>query len=149
LMNEPWGYLKSGKKMRREGWRDVAFAISVPGLLSSLYLAYHALFRGTSLYCPATGSFDCNVVTSSPYSSLFGVNVAYLGLAWFLVVIALFALERRDVLLPIWAVGVVFVAYLVGTEIFLIHSICAYCTVAHASAVLLGIPVLKLPEDEV
>ncbi len=131
------------------GWRNVGFVIAVPGLLASIYLAYHAAFGGTPLYCPTSGGFDCNVVTSSPYSTLFGVNVAYLGLLWFVVMLALLAMKRKDAMLPVWAVGVAFVAYLAGAEVLLIHSICAYCTIAHAAGALLGLPVLKLPEDEV
>jgi uncharacterized membrane protein len=129
-------------------WRLVAFVVALPGLLASAYLSYNAAFPQSLLYCPTSGLLDCNQVTSSPYSQLFGVSVAYLGLAWFVVVLLLLGLRRTGPLFALWALAVAFVAYLVGAEVFLIHSVCVYCTVAHASAVLLGLPVMKLRDDE-
>jgi uncharacterized membrane protein len=129
--------------MKAGSWRLVAFVVALPGLLSSAYLAYNAAFPQSLLYCPTTGPLDCNQVTSSPYSMLFGVNVAYLGLGWFVVVLSLIALRRTSPLFTLWALALAFVTYLVGAEVFLIHSVCVYCTVAHASAVLLGLPVIK------
>jgi len=129
-------------------WRIVAVILAIPGLVSSAYLAYHAAFPQTLLYCPTSGPFDCNQVTSSPYSTLFGVSVAYLGLAWFVVVLGLLAMRKTGPIFTLWALAMAFVAYLVGAEVFLIHSVCVYCTVAHASAVLLGLPSIKLREEE-
>ena len=134
--------------MQAGSWRLVAFLVALPGLLSSAYLAYHAAFPQSLLYCPTAGPLDCNQVTSSPYSVLFGVSVAYLGLVWFVVMLSLIALRRTGSLFTLWALGIVFVAYLVGAEIFLIHSVCVYCTVAHASAMLLGLPVIRLPDAD-
>jgi uncharacterized membrane protein len=134
--------------MKARSWRLLAFLVAVPGLLSSVYLAYHAAFPQNLLYCPTSGPLDCNQVTSSPYSMLFGVSVAYLGLGWFVVVLSLLALRKTGPLFTLWALAVAFVAYLVGAEVFLIHSVCVYCTVAHASAVLLGLPVIKLRDPE-
>ena len=134
--------------MKAGSWRIVAILLAVPGLVSSAYLAYNAAFPETLLYCPTSGPFDCNQVTSSPYSTLFGVSVAYLGLAWFVVTVALLATRRTSPVFSLWALAMAFVAYLVGAEVFLIHSICVYCAVAHASAVLLGLPVVKLRDEE-
>lgn len=134
--------------MKALSWRLLAFLVAIPGLLSSAYLAYHAAFPQSLLYCPTSGPLDCNQVTSSPYSMLFGVSVAYLGLGWFVVVLSLLALRRTGPLFTLWTLAVAFVAYLVGAEVFLIHSVCVYCTVAHASAVLLGLPVTKLRDAE-
>ena len=133
--------------MDARSWRLVAFLVALPGLLASAYLAYHAAFPQSLFYCPTAGSLDCNPVTSSPYSMLFGVSVAYLGLAWFMVVISLLALRRIGPLFPLWALGLAFVVYLVCAEVFLIHSICPYCTVAHVSALLLGLPVIRLRDE--
>ncbi|MGA1974958.1 MAG: vitamin K epoxide reductase family protein [Conexivisphaerales archaeon] len=135
--------------IKARSWRLTALLVAVPGLLSSIYLSYHAAFPQALLYCPTIGPFDCNEVTTSPYSMLFGVSVAYLGLAWFIVVVALVALNRTELLLPLWVLGAAFVAYLVGAEVFLVHSVCAYCTIAHASALLLGLPIYELLDAEV
>jgi len=136
-----------GRKVERTdpgSWRKLAYVISVPGLASSAYLAYHAAVSGSELYCPTWGLLDCGAVTSGPYSMLFGVNVAYLGLAWFVAFVALLALKKDGLLLPLWGLGIGFVAYLVAAEVLLIHSVCVYCTVAHASAAILGLPAFRL-----
>jgi uncharacterized membrane protein len=129
-------------------WRRFALALTLVGLASSAYLAYHAALPDTRLYCPTGGPFDCGVVTSSPYSVIFGVNVAYLGLAWFIVVLMILLLRRTGLLLPICGLGAAFVAYMMAAELFLIHAICVYCTVAHAAALLLLVPALKLLDEE-
>jgi uncharacterized membrane protein len=115
------------------------------GVSASTYLLSQTLDPSIPLVCPTNGFVDCAKVTSSIYSHLFGVPVALLGVLWFLGVLgATFSKTLSELLFPLWVIGLIFVGYLVFTELFLIHSICEYCTVVHIATVLLGYPVVKL-----
>lgn len=117
--------------------------ISLAGAADSAYLSFEALTSSLPPFC-TSGSFNCVPVLSSPYSRIFGIPVAILGLAWF--VLMFLFLSRKE--LPsfsfaVWIVGVLFASYLIYVELFLIHSVCPYCTVAHVLGFILGIPVVK------
>ena len=59
-----------------------SFVLAVAGLLDSVYLAYEHASGSNSFACPETGHINCAKVTTSTYSELQGIPVAYLGLAW-------------------------------------------------------------------
>lgn len=132
-------------------------ARAAPGLVAILLMALAGL--GVSIYltvvhyqglgvafCSTTGLVNCNKVTSSGNSVLFGSNIPITvpGMLWFLVSggLALVALRaiwsnRRE---ParlrtahlLWAtLGMIFVLYLVYAEIVLLHTLCEWCTVIH------------------
>ena len=129
------------------GWRTVGLVLGLAGLIDSLYLSAESLSSQVPLYCPSGGIVNCVTVTSSEYSRFAGVPVAVLGASWFAVMLLLFALNRPAMnyaLVPLWAIGMVFVGYLVFAELVLVHAICPYCTVAHALAVLMVWPAFKL-----
>jgi uncharacterized membrane protein len=79
-------------------------------------------------------------VTTSPQSYVFGIPVAVLGLAFYLFAAAIMSpwawrWARREVYLLRMAsvvVGIGFVIYLIYAELFIIGSICLYCTSVHA-----------------
>lgn len=129
-------------------WRAAIIVIGAVGLADAAYLSADVLSPQAVLYCPTTGIVNCITVTQSAYSEFLGVKVAYLGLAWFAAVIALTLLANRVppeyALLPLWGLGVVFVLYLVLLEIFVLNAVCVYCTVAHALALVLGLPIIKV-----
>ena len=122
------------------GWLPtVALGLSAVGFLVSIYLTYDAFAGGGSLACPEGETVNCAKVTESQWSKLFGVPVAPLGLAFFVVLAWLCrpVLFRRpgrtyDRLRLAWTgVGVAMVLYLVWAELFRIHAICLWCTVVH------------------
>jgi len=47
-------------------------------------------------------------------------------------------------MLPLWLASMMIVGYLISAELFTLHAICIYCTLAHACSILMGIPVVKL-----
>ncbi|PSN86606.1 hypothetical protein B9Q03_11595 [Candidatus Marsarchaeota G2 archaeon OSP_D] len=122
----------------------LALGLSLLGLGVSAYLTAQSFNSHIPLSCPSTGIINCAKVTTSTYSHILGVPVALLGAIWFIVIIALVLLDLNWALLPFWTLGLVFVAYLVFTEVFLIHSICVYCTAVHITVLVLGYPVGKL-----
>ena len=122
-------------------------AASAVALVDAAYLLAESLDASVPLYCPSSGAFNCGLVTSCVYSRFAGVPVALLGALFFVAMLAVFAVDNPSlnyVLMPAWAIGVIFVGYLVYAEVFALHAICLYCTIDHVFALLLGVPAVKL-----
>jgi uncharacterized membrane protein len=134
----------------RRGW-VVPILLSVAALGVSIYLTIDHYASAEVLVCSVDGPVDCERVTTSAQSMVFGVPVAVLGVAWSAVMIVL-SLPRlwysgswliwtaRQAM--VWG-GMAFVAWLVYAELFLIGAICSWCTVVHVIAVALFIVVLR------
>jgi uncharacterized membrane protein len=105
-------------------------------------------YAGGVPLCASGGAFDCASVVSSAYSSVPGtpLPITVPGMLWFLVSGGLAAwslrTRRQGALEPIWlrpvhalwgAAGLVFVLYLVYTELVLLHRICEWCTAVHVA----------------
>jgi len=119
----------------------VTFGFALGGLGVSIYLTIAHFTESTLLGCSETsGLVNCTKVTTSPQSYVFGIPVAVLGLAFYLfaaVIMSPWAWRwaRREVYLLRIAstvVGIGFVIYLIYAELFIIGSICLYCTSVHA-----------------
>jgi uncharacterized membrane protein len=113
--------------------------LSVLGLAVSVYLTVEHYTSSTTLACPETGVINCQKVTTSAQSAVFGIPVAVLGLVFFVLVLPAClpaawrsgnpALRWGRVLFAL--VGVGFVVYLLYTELFVLDAICLYCTAVH------------------
>jgi uncharacterized membrane protein len=121
--------------------RLTTFLVALAGLGVSTYLTIAHFTQSTLAGCSETaGLVDCTKVTTSPQSYVFGIPVAVLGLAFYLFMAAIMSpwawrAARREVhLVRIGAliVGMGFVLYLLYAELFIIGSICLYCTSVHA-----------------
>jgi uncharacterized membrane protein len=125
----------------------VTFALALAGLGVSIYLTIAHFTESALLGCSESGIVNCTKVTTSPQSYVFGIPVAVLGLAFYLAAVGLMspwawraARYRREIYLIRIAslvVGMGFVLYLVYAELFIIGSICLYCTSVHALTFLL------------
>ena len=145
---------------RRSTATWAALGLSLVGLAAAGYLAYEHGTGTTSLACPETGVVDCTKVTTSPYSRVAGVPVAYAGVAFFVALLVLVATELRTrarrlaiTRLVATSLGMVAVAYLVWAEVRL-HAICLWCTAVHVTTFLLFVlsvftEALRLPEEDV
>ena len=101
-------------------------------------------FTGGSLAC--TRWAQCDVVNNSVYSQIYGVPISVIGLAGYLVLLALaFAAmgtegrtQRRILALSLVLslAGVGFSAYLTYLEIYVIEALCAWCV---ASAIIITV----------
>ena len=119
--------------------------LALAGLGVSIYLTIAHFTESALLGCSESGLVNCTKVTTSPQSYVFGIPVAVLGLAFYVVAVALMSpwawrSARREIhLLRIasLAVGMGFVLYLLYAELFIIGSICLYCTSVHAITFLL------------
>jgi uncharacterized membrane protein len=128
-------------------WFQIAtLVLSLAGLGASIYLTVQHYTAATSfLGCPATSTFNCQKVTTSPESIVFGVPVAVLGLAFYVFMVAVNSPWAWRSKLPAvyWArlggivFGIVFVLYLIYTELFTIGAICVDCTSVHIITFLL------------
>jgi len=120
--------------------RWASLILALLGALDASYLTYIKLAHVAAL-CRGVG--DCESVNSSVYSQIYGIPIAILGLAAYLAVVALLALEPRSPLLQDYAplavfglalTGTLYSAYLTYVELFVIHAVCPYCV---ASALLI------------
>ncbi len=121
-------------------WLQVTtFVLALVGLGVSVYLTIAHFTESTLAGCSESGLVNCTKVTTSPQSYVFGIPVAVLGLAFYLfaaVIMSPWAWQaaRREIhLLRIASVvvGIGFVLYLIYAELFIIGSICLYCTSIH------------------
>ena len=128
-------------------WFQIAtLVLSLAGLGVSIYLTVQHYTAATSfLGCPATSTFNCQKVTTSPESIIFGIPVAVFGLAFYVFMVAVNTPWAWRSRLPAiyWArlgsivLGIVFVLYLIYTELFTIGAICVDCTSVHIITFLL------------
>jgi uncharacterized membrane protein len=94
--------------------------------------------KGNPLVCPIR--FDCNTVVNSDYSSILGIPVELLGMAYYALVFfsSAFFLFLPDVL-PSVVVNIMilvsssaflFSAYLIAVQIFILKKGCSWCIVS-------------------
>jgi len=115
------------------------FVLALAGLGVSIYLTIAHFTESTLAGCSESGLVNCTKVTTSPQSYVFGIPVAVLGLAFFLFAAAIMSpwawqASRREIHLLRMAslvVGIGLVLYLIYAELFIIGSICLYCTSVH------------------
>jgi uncharacterized membrane protein len=117
----------------------------------SVYLTITHFDTRIALSCPAGGGIiNCEKVTTSPQSYVFGIPLAVLGLAYFVPMLGLSlpwawrAADRRLHLarLALAAVGVGMIIYLVIAELFIIKNICLWCTSVHVLTFILFVIVV-------
>jgi len=107
------------------------------GLFDAAYLALERVTGGT-LVCPVGGG--CETVQSSAYAILFGVPVAYIGVAGYmaLLVVALLALNLEriaglplaTVLLALASIALVAGIYFSYLQVAVIGAICFWCAIS-------------------
>jgi len=136
-------------------WLYIASLVLVAiGIFISGYLSYVKLTE-TQTVCISGGSFNCEVVQSSRYATLFNVPIAYLGLATYLVLAALLLLQNRVPFLREYGVmiqfGIILFAFLfsvwlVYLQAFQLKAFCVWCLSHELTMTLLflvSIPRLK------
>lgn len=118
------------------------------GALDATYLSYIKLAHVEAI-CRGVG--NCEAVNNSVYSEIYGIPIALFGLAAYLAIVAILAIEPRFTLLQDYGplavfglalTGTLYSAYLTYVELFVIHAVCPYCV---TSALLItGILVLAV-----
>lgn len=90
------------------------------------YLLY-AHYSGGSVVC-ATGG--CETVQQSPYSEIYGIPVALLGLLGSMAILLTLArdtLLARAAGLTLTLAGLAFAAYLVAVQLTVLNAVCEWC----------------------
>ena len=122
------------------------WALALAGLGVSIYLTVAHFTSPRILVCSEKGFVNCAAVTTSPESMVFGIfPVAVLGLAFYVFMAAVTSPWAWRAAWPAirWArfgsvlVGMVFVLYLIYTELFTLNAICLFCTIVHVITFLL------------
>lgn len=114
--------------------------LSVVGLGVATYLTIVHFDSHLTLSCPAGGgAINCEAVTTSPESYIFGIPVAMLGLFFFVPMIALCVpwawrsanrwIHLARLALSITGVGMII--YLIIAELFEVKKICLWCSSVH------------------
>jgi len=115
--------------------RTISLVLIVIGIFISGYLSYVKL-TNVAMVCVESGAFNCEVVQNSAYSRLFGIPVAWLGLATYLVMGAIILFEKRIAFLREYGImlmfGVnlfawLFSMWLVYAQFFLLKALCPWC----------------------
>jgi uncharacterized membrane protein len=115
------------------------WVLSLASLGVSIYLTIAHYNTAVTLACPASSTINCEKVTTSPESMVFGIPVAVLGLAFFVFLAVVNSPWAWRIAWPPlrWArvgsmvVGILFVLYLIYAELFSIRAICLWCTSVH------------------
>ena len=109
--------------------------------------AYLSVVRATGGSAVCDASHGCDIVAASPYAVILGIQVAYLGLGFALLLVAATAswwwTADPRALRVAWGLlllGTLFVAYLTFLELFVIKAVCAWCA-AFALTIVLGLVV--------
>src|SRR5574341_1734089 len=138
--------------MKDNGWRGgqvwmwAPVVLAAAGVLVSGYLSVKR-FTGGSLACSRWA--ECDVVNNSVYAKFYGVPVAFIGLAGYLVILCLAmaavqaegTAQRRLLALGfLFALGGFgFSVYLTYLEIYVIEAICMWCVISATLITLLAI----------
>ncbi len=105
------------------------------GLIVTVYLSYVKL-TDVPMACVAGGAFDCETVQNSAYSRVFGIPIAWLGLATYLLLGLLLLLEDRLSFLQEYSVIIVFgialfaflySVFLVYVQVAILQALCPWC----------------------
>ena len=121
--------------------RQAIVLLALVGLLVATYLWLYKIGALGELQC---GTGSCEAVQASSYAELFGIPVAFYGVAGYVALMGLglaglqprlAGVRRIGALLATFAsVGFAFTLYLTAIELFVLHAICRWCV---ASAVIM------------
>jgi uncharacterized membrane protein len=140
---------ESAPRSVRWAW-PVTFPLALIGLADAIYLTVAHYDSTVVLACSASSHINCEKVTQSAQSEIFGhIPVSLVGAIYFLLGVLIcspWAWTRGNLLLDrIRLAGVTagmgMVVYLVAVEAHL-HAICLYCTGVHIVTFLLFISIL-------
>jgi uncharacterized membrane protein len=137
----------------RDLLRLLSFISIIVGVMISGYLSY-AQFTSTEMVCVGGEVFNCGVVQNSVYAKFMGIQIAYLGLATYLILGILLFFENRITLLtdygPILSFGITLFAFLfsmwlVYVQVALLQALCPWCLAHEVNiTILFGLAALRL-----
>lgn len=121
--------------------RWVLIVLAVVGIAaSSLALREH--YRTDTSPCSINERWDCGIVNHSPYAMLFGVPVAVIGIAGYLLLGVLAFMKAYRMTLVAALGGLGFALYLAHIESAVLGVWCVYCVISLAVISLVSLLVL-------
>lgn len=129
------------ERLQKLNWMFIA--VSFSGFLDALYLSIERI-RGVKVICVIAGG--CDQVTSSFFSVILNIPVAYLGVVYYLIIFLtalwfLFAQKEQMIWLMSYATVIGFLAstWFVYLQLFVIRAICFYCMISATTSAALFI----------
>jgi uncharacterized membrane protein len=101
--------------------------------LSGVVVSYFALrvhYSTETAPCSINEKWDCGIVNHSPYAVMYGVPVAAIGIAGYLLIAVLALLRRRVLVLVAALAGMAFALYLTNIEAKVLGVWCLYCVIS-------------------
>jgi len=139
--------------------KAILFALSIIGLIAAgiVFVDYYIENSNSLPFCGVeeglggtTLQVSCSVISSS-FSRVFGIPLDFLAIAWFslnLILLAVLVNMNKGkvmTLLLAWSIlGVLVVPYLIYIELYVLHTLCIYCTTMHIAIVLNFLLILYL-----
>jgi vitamin-K-epoxide reductase (warfarin-sensitive) len=121
--------------------RWVFIVLAVLGIVvSSLALREH--YRTDASPCSINERWDCGIVNKSPYAMLFGIPVAVIGIAGYLLLGVLAFMRAYRYALVAALVGLGFALYLAHIESAVLGVWCIYCVISLGIISLISLLVL-------
>ena len=109
--------------------RWVLIVLAVVGIAaSSLALREH--YRTDASPCSINEKWDCGIVNHSPYAVLYGIPVAVIGIAGYLLLGVLAFMRAYRVMLIAALGGLAFALYLAHIESTVLGVWCIYCAIS-------------------
>ncbi len=120
---------------------DWIIGLALVGVLFSVYSLLHKTGFTSGAICNLSDTFSCDIVNQGPYSEIFGIPIAYIGVAGYAFVFLAAVLKRENpldrslslFLLIASSGGFLFAVYLTGLEAFVLHAWCIVCLASQAT----------------
>ena len=117
-----------------EKWsRKIMLVLTVVGLLVAVYMT---IYKWTNNNSMCLGSGDCSTVNASPYSEIYGIPVALVGVGGYAAILFLLLMESRNdfvrqngtlFVFGLSLTGFIFTVYLVYVEFAVLNAVCPFC----------------------
>lgn len=89
--------------------------------------------------CSINDKWDCGVVNHSPYAVMFGVPVAAIGIAGYLLIAVLGMARQKALLLISTLIALAFALYLTNIEKTILEVWCLYCVISQGIIAILAL----------
>jgi len=127
-----------------KSWKIALMVMAIIGICDTSYLTY-AHYEDKILNCFGhTQVNSCQVVAQSAYSTVLGVPISLIGLAFYIFVLTISWMSLKDkftfllnTLLPLSVLAFLFSIRLTYLQVYVIQSICYYCLISAFISIML------------
>jgi vitamin-K-epoxide reductase (warfarin-sensitive) len=109
--------------------RWLLVVLAVAGIVVSA-LALREHYRTDASPCSINERWDCGIVNHSPYAMLYGIPVAVVGMAGYLLLALLAFRKAYHWMLPLVMFALAFAIHLADIEAYVLGVWCIYCAIS-------------------